>query len=131
MESYSGDPDVYVNPLILPPVLGFAAFNSRDHFQNEELVLTADERTEHNASKGLYYICVFGQKASTYKMTVKNEDHDIYLHAGLSESGYVKPNMTNLYYFRDPILADPDIKLEMSLHVMIGKARLKAKAFPI
>eukprot|EP00347_Sterkiella_histriomuscorum_P004193 403361391 len=131
LESYAGDPDVYVHPLILPPLLGFAAFNSRDHFQNEELILTPEERKRQNATTGLYFICVFGQQASTYKMTVKNENHDIYLHAGLSESGYVQPNTTNLYYFRDNILADPAVKLEMILHVMVGKARLKSKACPI
>lgn len=32
LESYSGDPDIYVNPLSLPNLIEQCAFNSRDHF---------------------------------------------------------------------------------------------------
>lgn len=53
----------------------------------------------------MYYICVFGATTATYKLTVKNEMHDVYLKSGLSESGYVDANSTKLYYFRDEILA--------------------------
>lgn len=84
-------------------------------------------RKKHNATKGLYHICIYGQTAATYKLTVKNEDHDNYLTSGLSESGYVEPNETNIYYFRDSILAEPNIDIEFGLHVMIGKARLRSK----
>ncbi len=89
MDSYSGDPDVYVNPLTMPFNLMQAAFNSRDHFQNEELILTPAERNAIGAPKGEYIICVYGTTATTYKMTVKNEDHTVFLSSGLSESGYV------------------------------------------
>jgi len=57
---------------------------------------------------GLYYICIFGNTAATYKLTVSNEAHDLYLHPGLSESGYIDPNETHLYYFSDPIFVSAD-----------------------
>ena len=60
VESYSGDPDIYVNPESIPGMIGLSAFNSRDHFQNEELILTPEERKAKNASTGVYYICIFG-----------------------------------------------------------------------
>lgn len=40
LESYAGDPDVYVNPKVLPDLLIQSAFNSKDHFENEELILS-------------------------------------------------------------------------------------------
>jgi hypothetical protein len=110
----------------LPINLGLSAFNSRDHFENEELILTPNERAIYNASQGLYYICVFGNTASTYKLTVKNEDHEIFLKAGLSESGYASLNETQYLYFRDPILSQANVNISFSLHVMTGLARLRA-----
>jgi hypothetical protein len=67
-----------------------AAFNSRDHFWNEEIVLDSKERGKYNATTGTYYICVYGSTSSTYKISAKNEDHSLLLKAGLSESGYVE-----------------------------------------
>jgi len=32
LESYAGDPDVYINPGFVPPMLSESKFNSRDHF---------------------------------------------------------------------------------------------------
>ena len=37
------------------------------------------------------------------------------------------PNETSIHYFRDPLLADPDTSIEVSMHIMYGKARLKSK----
>lgn len=92
LESYAGDPNIYVNPLSLPENLGLSAFNSRDHFENEELVLTSAERKQKNATIGPYYICIFGNTAATYKLTVKNNDHEVFLISGISESGYADEN---------------------------------------
>lgn len=78
----------------MPTNLAFSPFNSRDHFDNEELVLTPAERKAVNATTGPYFICVFGNTAATYKLTVKNNDHEVYLKSGLSESGYIDPNVT-------------------------------------
>jgi hypothetical protein len=41
LEAYAGDPNLYVNPLVLPENLALTPFNSRDHFDNEELVITS------------------------------------------------------------------------------------------
>ena len=105
LEVFAGDPNVYVNPGGRAPILDNSQFNSRDHFENEELVLTAIERRKRNASTGNYSICVFGNMAATYKLTVTNKDLDHFLKAGLSESGYMDHNEMNMFYFRDPVLA--------------------------
>ena len=72
LEAFAGDPNIYVNPGKIPSNLGESLFNSRDHFDNEELVLTPAERKKFNATQGLYYICIFGNTAATYKLTVIN-----------------------------------------------------------
>lgn len=89
LQSYAGDPNIFVNPDEVPTNLWLAKFNSRDHFENEELVLTPIERSSVNASTGIYYICIFGNTAATYKLTVDNENHDVFLKSGMSESGYI------------------------------------------
>jgi hypothetical protein len=61
---------------------------------------------------GEYYIGVFGKTGSSYKLTVKNEDHSIYLKAGLSESGYMEEYETKVLYFRDPILAKENVSAD-------------------
>ena len=94
LESFAGDPNIYVNPLVLPTNIGLSAFNSRDHFENEELILTPSERAKFNATTGLYYICIFGNTAATYHLVITNEDHDIFIKSGLSESGYLENNET-------------------------------------
>ena len=94
-------------------------------------MLTPAERTAANATIGEYYICIFGNTAATFKLTVDNSDHDVFLKSGISESGYIDANQTQLYYFRDPILAVPNVTISMSLHVMTGKARLRAKFCPV
>jgi hypothetical protein len=42
MEVYSGDPDIYVNPIKIPDNMINSVFNSKDHFNNEELVIEAE-----------------------------------------------------------------------------------------
>jgi hypothetical protein len=105
LEAFSGDPNIFVNPGAPAATLDMSAFNSRDHFENEELVVTPAEREKVNASLGNYSICIFGNTAATYKLTVKNSDLDHFLQAGLSESGYLEHYEMNLFYFRDPVLA--------------------------
>ena len=62
LQSYAGDPDVYVNPVQPLDTKNYtlAKFNSHDHFWNEELVLSPELRKKNGALTGLYHICVFG-----------------------------------------------------------------------
>ena len=91
LQVYAGNPDIYVNPNVPLVMSNYtnATYNSKDHFWNEELVLEPEIRKEIGGSKGKYFICVHGNDYSTYKLTVKNEDHSMWLNAGLSESGYI------------------------------------------
>ena len=125
MEVYAGDPDLYVNPGSVPLNPLDSSFNSKDHFNNEELILETVDRERLGAIGGTYYIGVFGKTASTFKITVKNEKHSIFLKPSLSESGYLDENQVKLYYFREPVLAEEGVDVEFSLHVMTGRARLR------
>ena len=44
-----------------------AEFNSKEHFDNQELVLTPDERDQKT---GMYYLCVYGRTVSTFRLKV-------------------------------------------------------------
>jgi len=127
LEVFAGDPNVYVNPGGRAETLDASQFNSRDHFENEELVLTSQERRKRNATTGNYSICVFGNMAATYKLTVTNQNLDHFLKAGLSESGYMDYHEMNMFYFRDPVLAQENTNLSAQLHVMVGSARLRSQ----
>ena len=91
LQAYTGDPDIYVHPLypLTPQNFTESMFNSNDHFWNEELVLEPAQRKEHDGITGTYYICVWGNNYSSYKLRVMNENHSNMLSAGVSESGYI------------------------------------------
>lgn len=132
---FSGDPDVYVHAGEKPYFLHMFDWNSRDHFENEELVLSVEERKDvlgesfHNTSD--YYICTFAMEVSSYKLTVFNSDQPIYFTPGVSESSYLDTNETTTYYFRDPRMYYEDFDVKFTLHVMAGKARLRSKLCPL
>lgn len=132
LEAYSGNPDAYVNPIA--PITQFnyskAKFNSKDQFWNEEMVLEPAARKSHDALTGMYYICVYGSTGSAYKISAKNEDHSIYLKAGLSEGGYIEHDQIKHYYFTDNLLLDPKAKIKFSGHLMSGAVKLMTKICP-
>jgi len=129
LQSFGGDPDVYVNPDTPIDYTNFtlAAYNSRDHFWNEELVLDPALRQARGGSTGMYYLCVYGATMSNYKISAKNEDHSIMLKAGLSEGGYIERDQVIQLYYTDRSLMDPNIQVQFDAHVLIGAIRLAAK----
>lgn len=106
-------------------------YNSSDHFWNEELVLEPEQRKEHNGITGTYFICVWGNNYSSYKLKVMNENHSNMLSAGLSESGYIAHGQIKQFYYTDQALIDEKIKLHYDVHVMTGEVRVKAKLCPL
>lgn len=78
----------------------------------------------------MYYICVYGSTGSAYKISAKNEDHSIFLKAGLSESGYIEYDQIKHYYFTDNLLLDPKAKVKFSGHLMSGAVKLMTKICP-
>lgn len=128
-QSFSGEPNVYVNPLVPIDASNFTAakYNSREYFWNEELVLDPDERKKYQGLTGMYYMCIYGSTSSSYKISAKNENHDKMLKTGLAEGGFVDQNEIKQYYFTDSILMDENIKIQFDTHVMIGSVRVKTK----
>ena len=129
VESYSGDPDVYINPIVPIDRKNFTAatYNSRNHFWNEELILDPQTRNKTKSLTGVYHICVFGSTSATYKLSAKNEQHSPMLKAGLAESGYLEHEQIKMYYFTDASLMDSEIKVKFDAHVMVGAVRLRAR----
>jgi hypothetical protein len=73
---------------------------SSETFESEELVVTPKMREEAGSVVGPWYICVYGRWASSYKLTVTNENRDHrWLTAGIAENGYVNTNETMAFYY--------------------------------
>lgn len=114
LESYSGNPDVYINPNTTIDLQNYtsAKYNSQNHFSNEELILDPKTRNASGYLTGVYNICVFGSTTAVYKLSAKNENHSNMLKAGLAESGYLEFQEVKLYYFTDHSLMDALIKIK-------------------
>lgn len=70
----------------------------------------------------MWYICVYGRWASSYKLTVKNDNRDHkWLTTGVAENGYVKKDEVVHFYFRDEILKKPT-NVTFQLHLNSGSA---------
>jgi hypothetical protein len=133
LQAYTGNPDIYVNPLVPLTSKNFskATYNNKEHFWNEELVLEPSMREEQGGATGPFFICVWGNNYSSYKLTAKNEDHSNMLKAGLSESSYIDHDEVKLFYYTDQVLMDEKIKLKYDVPVMTGVVRAKAKLCPL
>lgn len=127
MKVYSGDPDLYVHPKILPQYLKDFKYNSLERMESEELVLTSKMREDDQNVVGVYYICVDGRFTSSYKLEVKNEDKsDHMLESGLGESGYLDQGEFINYWYREDILKEKT-NITFQLHAMSGGAVLRTK----
>ena len=72
LSAYSGDPNIYVNPLTLLPNVENFAFSSKG-FLNEQITITPEQRSSLGALTGNYYICVFGLFAGSYNLMIYTE----------------------------------------------------------
>lgn len=56
MKVYSGDPDLFIHPKILPEQLGTFKYNSLESMESEEIILTPKMREEDQNIVGTYFI---------------------------------------------------------------------------
>ena len=94
------------------------------------MVLEPETRKASGALTGMYYICVYGSTGSDYKISAKNEDHSVFLKAGLSQSGYIEKDQIKHYYFTDNLLMDPAARVKFNGHLMNGAVKLMTKICP-
>lgn len=73
VHAFSGNPDVYVNPKKIPEDRKDFAFNSTGSI-DDRLVITSKDRLKAGAATGVYYICVYGNHTSSYRLRVNEKD---------------------------------------------------------
>ena len=122
---YSGDPDIFVNPLTLPKdIITDSKFKSKGLF-NENLEISAEERDAAGAVTGLYYICIYGEIRSSYELVVLNSDQEQVLVGGLTKSMDVK--LDQLITFTYDPKTDSKLVTLLFLSVESGKAAYLVK----
>eukprot|EP00347_Sterkiella_histriomuscorum_P005695 403355617 len=131
LEVFSGNPDLYVSPLNIPERVYESAFNSKDHFFNEELIITPQQRQEQNALQGLYFLIVYAQSDCSFKISVSNENRTQFLTEGLSQSNYLLSNQIDNYFFRDSSFGSPWTHLIFQFHLIYGQAQYFVKVCKI
>ena len=125
---YTGDPELYVNPLTKPDKLEDYKFKSEGPF-DENLIITKGDRARENAKTGIYYICVLGRYSSSYELLVGDyKDRDIHLGNGYTKTMDIEPDeLLNFVYDLTNITSEDPIKIQFDLYSTIGNADLYIK----
>jgi hypothetical protein len=102
VNTFSGDPDIYVNPGTLPTRKDEFAFRTSGDL-DETLIIEPQQRREHNALTGKYYICIYGALTSSYgfifSSTEQNEMAKEYIYSGLTRTSQVKKDQLKTFTF--------------------------------
>lgn len=103
LNAYSGNPNIYANPLTLPSDMTEFKFQSKGEI-NEILSITSEQRGRVNALTGNYYICVFGEAASSYNLMIYSEtpntENRIPIYSALTRTMSVKENKRVIFEFK-------------------------------
>jgi hypothetical protein len=120
--SFSGNPDIYVNPTTNPSGLDGYAFRATET-SDDVLVITPDDRKNVGAKKGDYYICIYGKSNSSYRFRIAESDQLYYLEDGIAETNEIKQGSEMSFYYTDSALKR-DLNLTFTLSVKSGPAPL-------
>lgn len=101
--SFSGNPDIYVNPDSNLQKLSDFKFKATEK-SDDVIVITPEDRTQAGYKKGLYFICIFAGSNTSYRMKVTEADKDFYLEDGIAETNEVKSGTEMMYYYTDSSL---------------------------
>lgn len=116
--SFSGNPDIYVNPGSNPANLEEYAFKANEP-SDDVLVLTPEDREKKDAKKGLYYICIVGHSNTSYRLRVAESDQDFYLEDGIAETNELQVGKETTFYYTDASLVR-NLNLTFTLSVKSG-----------
>jgi len=116
--SFSGNPDIYVNPGSNPAGLDSYAFKATEP-SDDVLVLTPDDREEKGAKKGAYYICIYGKSNTSYRFRVAESNDDYFLEDGIAETNEVKSGKEINFFYTDSALKR-DLNLTFTMSVKSG-----------
>lgn len=76
VKSYSGNPDIYVNPKTMPKSKDLFVFSSTGSY-DDKLIISSEDWKSQNASTGEYFICIYGNHTSSYWIKVSEIDQDL------------------------------------------------------
>jgi len=102
INTFSGDPNIYVNPKTLPTTKEEFAFKTSGDL-DEVLFIDPQQRREENALTGKYYICIYGALSSSYGLFVnvmqEGEIPKEYIYSGLTRTSQVKKDQLKTFTF--------------------------------
>ena len=128
MNQYSGETDLYINPLSIPADLSKSSFFSAETFEAEEIVITPEMREKANALVGDWFICVFGRYGGSFRISASDEKKlpYVFLKTGVAETTYLELNETVNFFYRDSILKKKT-NVTFQLHVNSGTAHIEVE----
>ena len=116
--SFSGNPDIYVNPESIPSTLEEFAFKATEP-SDDVLVLTPEDRQAVGYKKGFYFICIVGHSNTSYRLRVAESDQEFYLEDGIAETNEVAVGKETSFYYTDSALSR-DLNLTFTLSIKSG-----------
>eukprot|EP00826_Nyctotherus_ovalis_P006973 TRINITY_DN11705_c0_g5_i1.p1 TRINITY_DN11705_c0_g5~~TRINITY_DN11705_c0_g5_i1.p1 ORF type:complete len:244 (-),score=81.73 TRINITY_DN11705_c0_g5_i1:28-759(-) len=102
INTFNGDPNIYVNPTTLPQNKNDFAFKTSGDL-DEILTIDPRQRREHNAVTGDYYVCIYGELTSSYSLfisTFENSNEVMeYLSPGLTRTAEVRKDQLKVFEY--------------------------------
>ena len=112
--SFSGNPDIYVNPDTNPSRLEDFKFKANEK-SDDVIVITPDDRKSAGFIKGQYYIWIFAGSNTSFRLKVAESDKEFYLEDGIAETNEIKAGSDLMYYFTDTsLIRDLNITFTLS-----------------
>ena len=118
VHAYSGNPDIYINPLTKPARKEDFSFQATGEL-DDRLIISPQEKRQNKAKTGLYHICIYGNHTSSYKLRVRERDADIYLADGSSETESIGAGATKTFWYSDESLSR-DLTINIALTRLSG-----------
>lgn len=126
---FSGDPNIFVNPITLPDNTNSFALHSSGKF-DEVLTITPEQRKTLHASIGPYYICIHASIPSSYGLTIQAEEIDstslFSIYSGLTRTMNVKRRGLRLFEY--DVKDEEKTNITVTLTSLAGNADLYIKS---
>lgn len=125
INTFNGDPNIYVNPATLPQSKGDFAFKTSGDL-DEILTIDPRQRKEHNAVTGNYYVCIYGELSSSYALFIstyeKNSGVMEYLNPGLTRTAEVRKDQLKVFEYG--LIKSEKANITFTLTSLTGNADL-------
>jgi len=129
LNTYSGNPDIYVHPREIPKTLEQFTFKSTGDL-DEIMSISSEQRNSLNAPTGIYYVCVYGSFPASYNLMIYTSTYQITqkipIQSGLTRTMHVKQDemLTFEYVMKEQTI---NTNISISLKSLTGNADLYIK----